>query len=445
MILLALAIYQAFLRLVFRYVLPTSPARFGDELAWLELVQRYGSSGLLPAEALVQGPGIFWIVRAGSALLGVGYRDSLIALSTLLGIVYVFPVYILFRKLSGDRGEVAILATLLVSTSDVMLYSMTVARPQLFGLFLVPIALLFFYELHSKPSQKLLAGFLSVSTLLLLFHAPISYTILLITVSSLSVILRGKSPLSAVSIYALYAFYALALAMTPAGLGRIWNQELMTVHPLSLISSTLGSHFYLALILVPFFICAVSIATHHFYPSLSRFTRTRIQRTSLVGLASIALVLTSIPLLHEFNSKYEGYIVSVYGSWNQFAALHSYKLVVGALCIYGMKSMWGELRRGDLTRFRFLMCWLFTLLGIAVALLPSMTLKLPPGLWNLDERVLEFAYYPAFGFASHGYVTLIGRFSSRRYRVALHVMFSLLTVPALVLGMRDPDFLIAKE
>jgi hypothetical protein len=59
-----------------------------------------------------------------------------------------------------------------------------------------------------------------------------------------------------------------------------------------------------------------------------------------------------------------------------------------------------------------------------------------PDLWNIDERFLEFAYYPAFYFIAYGIRHVTSKLPFRMKLVFL-LALSLYVIPSLILGTRD--------
>ena len=76
--------------------------------------------------------------------------------------------------------------------SDVMIYSTTIARPTLFGLFLLPLAMRDMKILFEQPGAQVLLRLIAVTFLILLFHTPITYVVLLLTLSLLMIFRKAN-------------------------------------------------------------------------------------------------------------------------------------------------------------------------------------------------------------------------------------------------------------
>ncbi len=438
-----LVIAQFFLKLFDRYLLPSYFVRAADEKVWLEAVQDYQNSGAIGAiGSLSQGPGIFYAASLTGDLIHVDYSSALVFLAIFLGSLYVLPAFFMYERFAADEKDVALTSVLLLSVSDVMIYSTTVARPTLFGLFLIPVAIAALQLLYVRFHLPSFLGLLLVSLLILLFHAPVSYVVLLLALSfSLLAYDRVTKWLSA---YALVSFtlYGLTLTMLP-DLDRIWRKELFGAYPLNIIPSALGGYFFVIFPLIGVGIVGLSRvvgAASQRISQMSILWRLNLngRATSLIIGAVTALAILGGVLVFR---AYSNYITNAYGDLGAFLLLHGWKLPFGILAVLGIRTHLRTRLHNSGSRHSIAFSWLLSLLIAVLFLAWYPPVRRYGGLGNLDERFAEFAYYPSFYFIALGLLSISKRSSSRMFKWVVLPMISLFSIPSIIVGTRDPDFI----
>lgn len=433
---------QLLLRLCSRYWLPLWTVRAGDENVWLDAVQMYETTGVIPYGSIAQGPGIFWAVGFIGQALHVEYGTALTILAVGLGSLCVVPVYLMYESFAGDRTQVALASVLLVFLADSMVYSTTIGRPTLLGLFLLPLAIWALQSLYAHFRWSTFTGLLLVTVMILMAHAPITYVVLLLALS-LSLIVYDQVTKWQVA-YAMIAFtlYGIVLQLILPDLDRIWKTELLGVYPLSVVPSVLGSNFFLAFPLIAASVLALSwivaAASRRAgsFVSLSQLLRAR----TFYMVVLVALVLAALVVASLFQ-KYSGFIADAYGDPVKLLLLHGWKIPFGILALAGVRR-W-LLSRSDSRRVHNCVAfpWLLCIIAVVAFLAWYPPLKAYPGLWNLDERFFEFAYYPAFYFVGVELERLSTRLPRRTFNWVILPLVSLFVIPSIIVGTRDVDFI----
>ncbi len=437
-----LVLVQLSLKLVDRFYLPSYSLRAGDEKIWLLSMQSYQETGVLPLESLAQGPGIFYLVGLTGGLTRLDLPNALVILAIIFGSLYVVPAFFMYEKFSGDAPKIALVSVILVSFSDVMIYSTTIARPTLFGLFLIPIAFAAFQALFRRFRWSTFLALTAVSALVLVIHAPITYLVLLLVIVFTLLIYDEINVWQTGYTLIAFTLYALVLRLLLSNLDRIWRTELLGAYPLNLIPSVLGDNF---VVLFPIF-GLIILAVSWFWRAPKRRLMFKIGRSIFwskpsafdLGLvAFLALVISSIALVLL---NYSSYVRITYRDPVAFLLLHGWKIPIGILALLGIQvCLRSEFRRRDL-KHCIAFSWLLSLIITVFLLAIYPPLKSYAGLWNLDERFAEFAYYPAFYFIGFELEALSRRIPPRIFNWLIIPLISLIVIPAIIVGTRDLDF-----
>ena len=423
---------QLMLKLYDRYYLPYFTLRAGDEIFWLTSLATYQTNATIPVTTLAQGPGIFYASAFIGQLFHLSFDSALILLAIGLGCLYVLPAFGMYSSFAKGSSVVAMVGVLLVSMSDVMIYSTTIARPTLFGLFLLPLAMRDMKLLFEQPGVQVLLRLSAVTFLILLFHTPISYVVLLLTLSLL-LILRKATRWTAVYTVLAFGIYGLFLRLALPDLYRIWRVELFGAYPLNTLSGVFGSNFF-----VLFFCAGGLVVLASFIVANLRGGRKwdviRVNERAAYIILVVALTVGAGFVL----LKYSSYVALIYGSPVYFLLLHGWKIPFAILTLYGLRISLREKPRG--TGAVVALSWL-----ISVALAVGFLATYPPidrfvGLWNLDERFTEFLYYPAFYFIAVGVTSLRTRMPKRLFDWVLIPSLALFVLPSIIVGTRDPTF-----
>jgi hypothetical protein len=435
LLLISLVLAEFILKLIDRYYFPDMLSRSYDEYYWLPSLAAYEKTGVLVInnETLAQGPGIYYPVAAVGTLFHIHYGSALIGLSVVFGSVYVVPVYLLYRVFFEGNQRLAFASTLLLSMSDVMIYSTTSARPTLFGLFLLPIAVGAFQVLRGRYRWSMFGGLCVVSIMILFMHAPITFVVLLAIVFAALIIFDRARKWEAAYLVFLFLSYGLMLKFFLPDLDRIWRNELFG-GPLSGISSYLGGNFFLIFPVLGVGVLVLSsilgkIEERFVTVSLSSSLRSR--KVSLFVVAALVFVtcIGSAVVLW----KYSSYVDLVYGSEAYLLLMHSWKIVFGVVALLGLWKMGVRYKR---TSNDTVFAWLLVLV-VAVTFLASYGPILRfQGLWNMDERFAEFTYYPAFYFITVGLNYLSTRLPGRLFSRVFLPLWALYVIPSIIVGAR---------
>lgn len=431
-VLVLVVVAQLMLKLFDRYYLPYFPLRAGDETFWLTSLATYQTNSTIPVTTLAQGPGIFYASAIVGQLLQLNYSSALVVLAIGLGCLYVLPAFGMYSSFAKGSYMVAMVGVVLVSMSDVMIYSTTIARPTLFGLFLLPLAMRDMKVLFDQPGVQVLLRLSAVTFLILLFHTPISYLVLLLTLSLL-MILRTASRWTAAYTVLAFGIYGLFLRLALPDLYRIWRVELFGAYPLNILSGTFGSNFFLLFFCAGAVVVLFSLAVTNLRGRGS-WVRVRVNERVASLILSVALVGGAGFVL----LKYSSYVALVYGSPAYFLLLHGWKIPFAILTLYGLRVSLREKPRG--MGLIVALSWLISV-GLTVGFLATY----PPigrfvGLWNLDERFAEFLYYPAFYFIAVGVTNLRTRMPKRLFDWVALPILALFVIPSIIVGTRDPTF-----
>ena len=430
MVLVLIVIAQLIVKLFDRYYLPYFPIRAGDENFWLASVATYQTNSTIPVTTLAQGPGIFYASALFGHLLQLNFSSALVVLAIGLGCLYVLPAFGMYSSFAKGSSIVAMVGVVLVSMSDVMIYSTTIARPTLFGLFLLPLAMRDMKMLFEQPRIQILLRLLAVTFLILIFHTPISYIVLLLTLSLL-MILRKATRWTAVYTVLAFGLYGLFLRLALPDLYRIWRVELFGAYPLNILSATFGGNFFVL------FFCAAVVVLMVSWGSAylrDRLIVVHVNETVAYLILAVALIGgAGLVLL-----KYSSYVALIYESPAYFLLLQGWKIPFAILTIYGLRISLREKPRG--VGLVVALSWL-----ISVAVAVGFLVTYPPigrfgGLSNLDERFAEFLYYPAFYFIAVGVTNLRTRMSKRLFDWVAIPSLALFVIPSIIVGTRDPTF-----
>jgi hypothetical protein len=431
-VLILVVFAQLMLKLYDRYYLPYFSSRAGDETFWLTSLATYQTNGTIPVTTLAQGPGIFYASALTGQLLHLSFASALVVLAIGLGSLYVLPAFGMYSSFAKGSSIVAIVGVILVSMSDVMIYSTTIARPTLFGLFLLPLAMRDMKLLYEQPGVQVLFRLLAVTFLILLFHTPISYIVLLLTLSLL-LILRKATWWTAMYTVLAFGIYGLFLRLALPDLYRIWRVELFGAYPLNILSGAFGNNFFVLFFCAGGFVVLVSLGVADLRGG-KRWNVIRINETVAYMILAVALIGGAGLVL----VKYSSYIALIYGSPVYFLLLNGWKIPFAILTLYGLRISLREKPRG--VGLVVALSWL-----ISVALAVGFLATYPPigrfvGLWNLDERFAEFLYYPAFYFIAVGVTNLRTRMPKRLFDWVAIPSLALFVIPSIIVGTRDPTF-----
>jgi hypothetical protein len=338
----------------------------------------------------------------------------------------------MYSSFAKGGSMVAMAGVVLVSMSDVMIYSTTIARPTLFGLFLLPLAMRDMKLLFEQPGVQVLLRLLAVTFLILLFHTPITYVVLLLTLSLLMILLKATRWTAVYTILA-FGVYGLFLRLALPDLYRIWRVELFGAYPLNILSGTFGSNFFVLFFCAGVVIVLLSLAVVHFRGGWEWVVVRVDEKVAYIILAIALIGGASLVLL-----KYSSYVALLYGSPAYFLLLHGWKIPFAILALYGLRISLREKPRG--TGLFVALSWL-----ISVALAVGLLATYPPisrfgGLWNLDERFTEFLYYPAFYFIAAGVTNLRAKMPKRLFDWIAIPSLALFVIPSIIVGTRDPTF-----
>jgi hypothetical protein len=427
------------LKIFDRYYVPSfgSILRGGDEVApkgWIDLISNFQKTGIIPFSTMSEGPGIYYLVYAVASVSHVAYVQALIMAAIVFGCLYVLPCYYMYRQFgsvwNSDSTRIALAGTTLISMSDVMVYSTTIARPLLFGLFLLPIAMWALQKVYVNFRWTTFGLLLTVSVIILLVHAPFTYVVLLLVVTFIGLLYNRLHKWSGAYILALYTLYGLAIAYVMPDLGRIWRVELFGAYPLKIIAVSLSKDFFLIFPALGLFVLVIIIVRSHVLLKITKrgLSSVRLFRFLVVLLAALAVVGAAGVL-----TAYSAYISQIYGSMWRFVLFQGWKLCFGVLAFLGLRNY--------LTRNRKIsvpIAWTISLGFLVVILALYTPLRSYPGLSNLDERFAEFLYYPAFYFIAVGLDYLAKNTSPRVFRWVILPLVSIFTIPSLMVGVHDP-------
>jgi hypothetical protein len=433
LLIISLLFAQFCVKLIDRFYLAAYPARAGDENIWLNSLALYKSSGKIPLQGSLEGPGIYYLVYVVASAFHIDYTSALTWLAIVLGSCYLVPTFIMYRVFFEGNTRLAFASTLLVSMADVMVYSTTIARPTLFGLFLMPIAVGAFQSLRGRFRLSTFIILVFSSIAILIMHAPITYVVLLSLVSFTILIFDKVGKWEAAYIVILFASYGLALLFLPL-LETMWKTDFFGVFPLNLVSAFMGSGFYLIFPTVSCFVLVLS--------SLLRITIVRIRMQGKImspeasrvasyiflGLVSLGGLIFSILTL----SKY-AFVIGFYGIVG-FALLHAWKILFTVIGLIGLKTIATRYNRtsNDTT-----LSWLLSVAVIVVVLAAIAPLTQEPGwagLFNVDERFAEFAYFPAIYFVTVGLNCLAARLPTRIFRWIILPLIASYAIPSIMVG-----------
>lgn len=436
-LLIALVGAQLVLKIFDRYYVPSFAMRAGDEVApkgWIDLISNFQKTGVIPFSTMSEGPGIYYLVHAVASFAHLAYVPALIITAIVFGCLYVLPCYCMYRQFgsvwTSDSARIAMAGTTMISMSDVMVYSTTIARPLLIGLFLLPFAMWILQRVYVSFRWTTFALLLTASVLILLVHAPFTYVVLLLVVTFTGLLFNRLRKWSCAYILALYSLYGLAIAYVTPDLGRIWRDELFGDYALKIIGASLGKDFFLIFPVLGLVVLSLIVVRSHVALKFAkrRLSSVRLFRFLVVLFAALAVVGAA-----GVFTAYSVYITQFYGSMWRFLLFHGWKLGFGILGFLGLRIY--------LTRNRNIsvpIAWTVSL-GFLIAFLALYTpLRTYPGLNNLDERFAEFLYYPGFYFIAVGLDYLAKNTSPRVFRWVVLPFVSIFTIPSLMVGVRDP-------
>ena len=433
-ILAALVFTQFAFKVLDRFYLASYTSRAGDENFWITALRGYQESGVIPTETLAQGPGIFYVVSLIAKPFHTDYASTLVGLAIVLGCIYVVPTFVMYENFSGDSLQASLAGVILLSMSDAMIYSTTIARPTLLGLFLIPIAIVALQSLRRSFRWQVFLGLLMVSTLILIIHAPITYLVLLLIVSFAWLVYDRIGRWETVYTITIFGLYGLILRMMIPDLDRIWRTEILGAYPLNIFPTVLGSNFFLIFTLAGLIVLELFLLTVRFRRNLVAAGRALGRRKEITtylpmgALAGLALLVaaTAYP-------KYSAYINTVYGSLGFFALVQSWKIPFAILALMGVRTSLRTKSRND-ARENWAIPWLISIAVVVSFLASYFPLRTIVGLWNLDERFLEFAYYPAFYFIAVELESLSRRLSRGVFNWLVLPLISLFVVPSLMVA-----------
>jgi len=441
-VLTLLVVVQLAMKMFDRYYLPSYSLRAGDELGWLERTSEYQKSGVIPyeripgAQPFTEGPGIFYAVNFFAHILQVDYVSALVILALVFGTLYVLPAFRLYSELSHEP-QVALSAAILVSMSDVMIYSTSIARPTLLGLFLFPLAMVTLQSLYLRFRWHLCLILLAISGLIIVVHTTITSLVLLLVVSSTLVWYDRLKKWHVAYCVTLFVLCGIAVSFMLPDLNILFRDELFSIHPLNEIATALNFNYPLLFALLGSLVmciaflfgkvrCSLLRAANHLHSSSQRFLVLFV--VILAGFLSLAGVL--------FFKNYPTYIGAAYSSLTDFILLQIWKVPLAILAILGM---WQVLRSEQ--RFCVAIPWFVGIL-ICVSI---MTLYWPyrtsSGLWNIDERIGEFLYYPAFYFVAVKLKSVSSLVTSRVFNWIIIPLICLFIIPSFIIGVHDTAFI----
>jgi len=424
-----LVLYQVLLKVNYRFFIPDFATRAGDETFWVNQMLLYQTTGSIPLHTLSQGPGLYAIVSSLSPLFSGQYVETLIGIALVFGSLTVVPVLAMQYSLTESRN-LALLATAILASFDVIAYSTSIARPTLIAMFLVPLLTYLLVEFRKSAKIVLWLSFLFLS-LLLMFTHPIGWVAFLVAAFSVWLLLGFRSRLEMVGAVVLFSSYAIALRFVLLETYKIWRTELLAQTPLAQLSPDLLAIMFVA---PAFLLLLVDAAkkTHRFSSGF-QFDRIARRRASILVVCAVVLILCAIAYL--VFSKYAEYILLAYGQFWLFFALHSWKIPMAGIAVYGLVCVLSRRREeGPLVA----VIWLLSMTVLVIFLVAYLPFRSYPGLLNLDERFYEFAMFPAAIFVAYGLDGIFRKVRNPVLRVLIVVLFSLFVVPSLLVGMRDP-------
>jgi len=433
-VLVLMVVAQLTLKLFDRYYLTAYfPFRAGDETFWITSLTTYQTNGTIPVTTLAQGPGIFYASAVFGQLLRLNYASALIVLAVGLGCLYILPAFAMYSSFAKGNYVVAMVGVVLVSMSDVMIYSTTIARPTLFGLFLLPLAMYDMKSLFELPGVQVLLRLSAVTILILVFHTPITYLVLLLTLSVLMILRKASRWTAAYTILA-FGIYGLFLRLALPDLYRIWRVELFGAYPLNILSDIFGSNFFVLFFCAGVVVVLFSLAVPHLRVR-EMLGEARVN-DKVVYLVLTGLLIGGAGLVLL---KYSSYVALVYGTPVYFLLLHGWKIPFAVLAVYGLRVSLRDQHRG--MGLYVAVSWL-----VSVAIVVGFLATYPPvgefvGLQNLDERFAEFLYYPAFYFIAVGVTTLRTKMPTRLFNWVALPILALFVIPSIIVGTRDLTFL----
>jgi hypothetical protein len=433
-LILLLLFAQFCVKIIDRFYLPAYLSRAGDENDWLRFFASYEPGGKIPYQASLEGPGIYYLVNLVANLFRVDYASALTGLAILLGTLYLIPTFIMYRVFFKGDGRLAFAGTLLLSFTDVMVYSTTIARPTLFGLFLIPITVGAFQALRGRFRRSTFIVLVSTSAAILIMHAPITYVVLLSLVSFTVVIFDRVRKWEAAYTLILFASYGLAVLILPF-LDSLWRAEFLSVSPLNRIAAFLNAGFFLIFPAIGVVVLALSpclsVAIERIRGQGNRVFPERSEVTSYVTLCVFSLACIAFCILTL--QKYASFITVYYGSLEAFAMLHAWKIIFAAIGLIGIKTIGTRYRRisNDTVFSWSLGVGVVALIGAIIAVMMHYS-----GILNLDERFTEFAYFPAIYFVTVGLKSLAERFSSRTFRWLILPLMATYVIPSIIVGTR---------
>jgi len=433
-----LVLNQIFLKIVYRYFIPGFSERAGDELFWLAKMREYQVTGSIPTLKTAQGPGIFLLVSLMSPIFAGDYSQTLIAIGSILGSIYVVPLFAMQYSATSSRN-LALFATAISAQFDVIAYSTTIARPTLIGLFLLPSLIYLFTEYRRRDEGRFLLAFIPLSLALLLVHPPITYVALLIILFATWLIFGFKARLEKIVAVSLFGIYGFTLKLAIPDLYRIWQVELLAQTPLTQLSPEFFLIIFFAPPLFLLFIDALRKRLALYSGAKNLLVRLVPERRVLIYIAFLSFFVFASVFICLVYRKYGEYISVVYGGLPSFLALHGWKIPMAILALYGLvKVMSGKPMSEGVC---ITVAWLLSMTLIVVLLLAYTPYQRYLGLYNLDERFFEFVIFPATTFIAFALDDLWKRMRSPTTRLLLIILFSAYVIPSIIVGMRDPIFL----
>ena len=410
-----------------------------DENFWLPAVSSYQNTGRIAVEDLAQGPGIYYLVSAVGNVFHISYSEALVGLAVIFGALYPLAAFLLYRVFFEGNQRLALVATLLLSMSDAMIYSTTVARPTLFGLFLIPLAISAFQLLRRRFDWLKFLLLVLLSVMILIIHAPISFVVLLAIVSFTVLVFGRVRRWEVAYVLLLFLAYGLNLEFFLPDLYRIWRTELFGGYPLSLVSHFMGPFFFLIFPIAGLGLIVLSYLLVGMRELVVRrgnvfFSKAPKPLFVIMGLIFLATISSAFVLW-----KYSAFIAVEYGGLGFLFLIHSWKIAFGLLGLIGLRQIGVSYRR---TSNDSALAWLLGLACVVAMLAAYLPLTRYSGLWDIDERFAEFAYYPALYFVTVGLNYLASRLPRRVFEWVGLPLFSLYTIPSIIAGTRIHTYVL---
>ena len=431
-----LVLNQLLVKITYRLFIPGFPQRAGDEMFWVAAMQEFQTSSIVPVVA--QGPGIYFIVRLLSPFFGGNYNEALIGMTILVGSIYVVPL-IAVQYAMTDSGRLALVAAAISVSFDVIAYSTTIARPTIIAILLVPSLIYLFVECRKRNSIPVWLALFLLS-LILLFTHPIGWVSFLVIISAVWLIFGFRTRIEKIGTVLIFGIYGLALSLGKSvllGSSVIWTRELMSKTPLALLSENARNELLpICFLIPPLLLLIFDSVRKRYLLRLTSMIHAALPARRLLRVVSLTALGLAAVFVYAIWSKYADYIMTTYGDWPLFIALHGWKIPMAVLAMYGVILIISARRRSDGSSIA--LAWLLSIMGIVIFLALFLPYQGSPGLQNVDERFFEFAIFPAATFIAYGLDGLGKRMPSPVARILLMLLFSTYVVVSLMVGLRDP-------